>query len=258
MYKTMMISTLVAALCAFSSHGQNAAPLSLTGEVRALSIGSTANEPAEKKPSHIYLDDEKTKVRFVDGDTIKVLEGDFKRSYGRIEGINSLETYGAVHSFEKTSADYLLTIAHAATAFAQKGDWHCYTQERRDTYGRILVTCDDFAKAILAKGLAHAYSINDKPAPKEYLAAQKKAQKAQLGMWKYYIPTYIISSLHSKAEGARENYNRLISTKDGTTKKMQHKENYEICQNVCIENNASCMIYVPFQKRYTQRPYCLQ
>lgn len=218
----------------------------------------SALNAANRNTMEIYLDNAKTKVRFVDGDTIKVLEGEFERTYARIMAINSLETYGPVHSFAHTDADYLLTIAHEATSFATASTWHCHSEKRRDVYNRLLIKCDDLAKAMLTQGLAHAYSISDKPAPAEYLAAQKKAQTAHRGMWKYDVPDYIVTSLHSKEESARQNYNRLISTKDGTTLKMFHKENYKICQNVCTDDNTSCMTHVPFGKRYNQKPYCLK
>lgn len=213
---------------------------------------------SERIPCEITIDGEKAAVYFNDGDTFKILDGKFKKSSVRVAGFNTLETYGPVHSWSKNSPTYLLDMANQATKLAQEGGWNCTLEPGQDFYGRLLATCDDLAFALLSQGLAHAYSINKSPASKSYIAKQKAAQKKKLGMWKGGVPSFIIASLHSTDEGAKKTYNRMISTKDGHTERWQHDDSYGTCENVCLEQDESCMIYVPFGQRYGKnKPKCL-
>lgn len=211
----------------------------------------------EKKATTVTINDERVSVYFNDGDTFKVLDGSYKKSRVRIVGINTLENYGPVHSFMQNSADYLLSIAHAATGHVRKGSWHCIISEERDTYNRLLATCDDLARSLLEAGLAHAYSIDESPANQDYLRSQTKAQRKRVGMWKGGVPDFIITSLHSVSEGYDDSYNRLISAFDGHSEKWYHGQSYGTCENVCLDDDV-CMIYVPFKLRYgNKRPECL-
>lgn len=207
--------------------------------------------------SQITLDDDDVSVYFNDGDTFKILEGEYKGSSVRIAGFNSLETYGPVHGWMENTPEYLLEVANKATKEAQKGGWTCKLESGKDAYGRLLATCDDLALAQISKGLAHAYSIDSKPAKKSYVTAQGKSQKRKLGMWKGGTPEFVITSLHSVDEGSQKTYNRMISAKDGHNQQWQHEESYGTCENVCLEQDNSCMVYVPFEHRYKSKPDCL-
>lgn len=198
--------------------------------------------------SIMQINKELVSIHFSDGDTFKILQGVHKGSRVRIQGINALESYGPIHSWINTDADYLMTIAKEATSFAQKGSWSCSLEMNKDQYGRMLAKCDDFAISILEAGLAHAYSINNKPAYEEYLSAQNKAQRLKYGMWKYGKPEYIITSLHSFDSDAKKVYNRLINTQNGHSRKWFHDHKYQKCEQVC--QNKSCMLYVPYEQRY--------
>ena len=49
----------------------------------------------------------------------------------------------------------------------------------------------------------------------------------------------------------------MISPKTGLSKAYQHENAYGLCQKVCHE--GSCMIYVPFEKRYgLERADCVR
>lgn len=198
--------------------------------------------------SIMRINNELISVHFTDGDTFKILQGENKGSRVRIQGINALESYGPVHSWVNTDADYLMTIAKEATNFAQKGSWSCSLEKNKDKYGRIIAKCHDLAISILKAGLAHAYSVNDKNAYKEYLSAQNEAQKLKYGMWKYGMPEYIITSLHSFDSNEKQVYNRLVNTENGHSKKWFHDNKYQKCEQVC--QNKSCMLYVPYEQRY--------
>src|SRR5580658_5804948 len=161
----------------------------------------------QQNGSSIMLDGEETQVYFNDGDTFRILEGENKGSSVRVAGYNSLETYGPIHSWGENSTDYLYDISKKATKEAQKDGWTCELEHGKDSYGRLLATCDDLAFSLLSKGLAHAYSINKEPAMKSYLGKQKTAQKKKLGMWKGGVPDYIITSLHTADGSVKETFN---------------------------------------------------
>jgi endonuclease YncB( thermonuclease family) len=203
-----------------------------------------------RKTTTITLDGETTEVYFNDGDTFKVLDGIHDGRRVRVSGFNALESYGPVHEWLNNTPEKLYKISLLATDEARLGGWNCTLEDDVDAYGRLLASCDDLALVLLEKGLAHAYSITSKKAKKTYLAKQKIAQKEGRGMWAGGIPEHIITSIHSVSDGEKHTYNRLISTKDGSTLKMKHQEDYETCQKVCIEDGNSCMIFVPFNERY--------
>lgn len=207
--------------------------------------------------SQINLNNQNVQVYFNDGDTFKILEGKNKNASVRVAGFNSLETYGPVHSWMNNTAEYLFDVANEATVVAQQGGWNCVLEKGRDTYGRLLAICDDLAFSLISKGLAHAYSIDDKPAKSSYLTRQMQAQRNNLGMWQGGTPEYVVTSLHSADEGAKNTYNRLISAKDGHTKRWKHDDSYATCENVCFEEDDTCMIYVPYGNRYGNRAECL-
>jgi endonuclease YncB( thermonuclease family) len=198
-------------------------------------------------------------VYFNDGDTFKILDGKHRGLRARVTGLNSLETYGPVHQWQNSDADYLFTIAKRATEMVQTGSWTCLLEGGADGYGRLLARCDDLALALIKDGLAHAYSIDEKPALRIYLTAQKEAQAKGLGMWKSGVPNFIITSLHSANESDLPPYNRVISTSDGHSEKWQHERNYETCEKVCQPDEPSCMVYVPIDQRYgSSRASCLR
>lgn len=206
----------------------------------------------------VMLNGKKITVYFNDGDTFKVLDGEYKNKRARIEGFNSLENYGPVHSFANASKDFLYQMSNLASEHARSGTWNCSLKDEKDTYGRLLVVCDDLAHSLIKNGLAHAFSIDSSSAKESYVRLQKEAIENKVGMWKFGAPNYIITSLHSKDENGKSTYNRVISTIDGSTKEWKHDSVYSTCENVCLENENSCMIYVAFNQRYGDyKPECL-
>ena len=77
------------------------------------------------------------------------------------------------------------------------------------------------------------------------------------------MPPEIITSLHSAGEkdlkGKKAPYDRLVDTRTGVTRLRKHQSSYRTCEEVCIGEGplASCMVYVPFERRYNDRPDCL-
>jgi hypothetical protein len=119
--------------------------------------------------------------------------------------------------------------------------------------------CPDLIEDQIRKGLAHAMTVTDQPAPERYLKAQRLAQQERRGLWAHGVPAFVLTSLHSNDEGYEgKTYNRLVSTVTGSSTKWLHKDNYDECQWICHESGA-CMLYVGFMRRYgSSRAACLR
>lgn len=209
------ISTLALASCLFVSAAE-------AGEV----------------PSRVYLNGVPTPVYFNDGDSFKVLAGEHSGTRARLAGFNTLESYGPVHRWGTWHAKELYWLAKLATLNARQGVWHCTSDDlSTDTYGRILWYCPDLARDQIRRGLAHAMTINEKPSDPTYLAAQRQAIEARRGIWAHGVPAYVMTSLHSSTEGGGRDdgtqYNRMVSTFDGHSNSMAHKDAYDECEWIC-------------------------
>ncbi len=190
-------------------------------------------EPATK----VFLNGVPTPVYFNDGDSFRVLAGPLKGTRARLAGFNTLESFGPVHQWGDWTARELYYLAKEATLNARRGVWHCTSDMHKDVYGRILWDCPDLVVDQVQKGLAHVMIVGRPSAPPEYLAAQKAAIEAGVGIWAKGVPSYILTSTHSAAEEwgkGKKPYNRLVSTADGMSVKWLHNNVYEPCENVCF------------------------
>lgn len=233
-----------------------------------------ASEPkkkSKKKPKHerhdafgtIVLNSVKTKVHWTDGDSFKVSEGQYQGKGTRLVGYNALEAYGPVHSWGEWTGAELFEIAQRSAQMAASQEWVCSTDGKEDGYHRLLINCPALAIEMARTGYGLAYAVEgDVPVP-AVLAAQQEAIKAKLGMWKKGSAKGIITSLHSVGEDGDEAeakaYNRVVDTRTGQALRREHTHTYQTCEKVCEETDgdASCMIYVPFSRRYKQQPDCL-
>ncbi|MBM4342434.1 MAG: nuclease [Deltaproteobacteria bacterium] len=208
--------------------------------------------------SRVFLNGVPAPVFFNDGDSFTVLGGTLEGTKARLAGFNTLESFGPVHRWGNWSPHELYITAKMATLNARRGVWHCHSELNRDGYGRILWTCPDLIIDQIRKGLAHAMTVTEEPAPKDQLEAMAAAQAERRGIWAHGIPEFILTSTHSNDEGyPGATYNRLVSTRTGASRKWLHKDNYRDCQEVCHET-GSCMVHVHFSKRYgQQRAACL-
>lgn len=214
-----------------------------------------AKEPSSK----VYLNGVPTPVFFNDGDSFRVLSGPLQGSKARLAGFNTLESYGGVHRWGQWHPMELYVLAKKATLNARRGVWHCSSDMSQDTYGRTLWHCPDLARDQISKGLAHAMMPDQRVADASYMQMQQQAMQEKRGIWAHGVPEFILTSLHSANEDPLygEQYNRLVSTKDGHSEKWTHRETYEECQMVCHASGA-CMLYVDFKKRYgLSRASCL-
>lgn len=196
-----------------------------------------ASLPLAAEPlTRVKINGATTAVFFNDGDSFRIQSGPFKGAQTRLSGYNTLESFGPVHAWGDWTAKELYAIAKLATLTARRGEWSCEGDGSKDGYGRLLLFCRDLAKDLIAKGLAHTYSVDEKPGDAELMEAQRQAMKARIGMWAHGVPRFIMTSLHAKSEGGDKHgvtSNRLISTTDAHSDKWEHDDDYEECQKVC-------------------------
>lgn len=190
-----------------------------------------AKEPQTK----VFINGKPAPVFFNDGDSFRVLGGTYKATKARLAGYNTLESYGAVHSWGDWTAKEMYVIAKMATLHARKGVWHCETDGKTDTYGRMLLWCPDLAEDLVRRGYAHAMTIDDNPGKPELVAAQQEAIEAKRGLWAHGVPAFVLTSLHSVEEDVdgHGTYNRLVSTADAHSVKWKHTNRYSECDKVC-------------------------
>ncbi len=210
--------------------------------------------------SELALDGAPRPVRWIDGDTFRLLGGPDRGRSARLAGVNTLESYGPVHRWGSWRPGELLGIARQATRRVAAGRWRCRTGGGEDGYGRLLVTCPDAARALVRAGLAMVFSIGEAPDP-GLVALQRQAQTRRAGMWRKGVPPLIPSSVHSADEPGLTGgaYDRIVDTRTGMTEPRRHADVYRVCQEVCAGEGAerACMLWVPFERRYRNRPPCL-
>ena len=182
--------------------------------------------------SKVFLNGVPTPVFFNDGDSFRVLAGPLTGTRARLQGFNTLESYGRCHQWGSWTRRELGHYATLGTLNAQRGVWNCTSDMKKDFYGRILWNCKDLAIDQIRKGLAHAMSVTKDGADAALIAAQRYAIKHRKGMWAHGVPEYVMTSLHSTSEGW-EAYNRLVSSEDGHSNKWKHGNHYDHCQTVC-------------------------
>ena len=248
MYKARVITRALCCCCLF------------------LAVASLAGSKGKKPPKEkhdalgfITLNGTRTEVRWTDGDSFKIKEGERKGMGTRLVGYNTLEAYGPVHQWGEWTADELFALAKDSSHVAAATEWNCTSDGKLDGYHRLLVRCEKLAMEMARAGHGLAYAVDgEKPDP-EVVAAQAEAIKARRGIWEKGSTNGIITSLHSVGEDGGDEpsaYNRVVDTRTGAALKRMHTDKYESCQNVCLETDGqkSCMVYVPFKHRYRGQP----
>jgi endonuclease YncB( thermonuclease family) len=265
------LSLLLVAACSIgcpSPVGARSVPPATAAETSASASEPAAATAAEEpedvvSTAAIVLNGERVEVRWSDGDSFKIKAGVHAGRGVRLQRYNSLESYGPVHRWGTWTGAELYAIAKAAKDVGKAGVWSCTTAGEADHYGRILVDCPDLAREMVSAGVGHVYSVDEKPADAELIAVQADAQMRGAGIWAKGVPSGIVTSLHSKDEGSEGeggNYNRLIDAHTGASTQVRHDDVYAVCEEVCAGDPSapSCMLYVPFARRYRDRPDCLR
>ena len=213
---------------------------------------------AQVQTAVIILDGKEVSVVWDDGDTFAIQNSEgAKATRARLNGFNTLESYGPVHQWGEWSTTELYLVAKQAGVFAASKSWTCSDTKKGGGYGRILVDCPDLRTSILEAGLAHPFSIGT-AAPEADLTALKRGMERKAGMWAQGTPSVLVTSLHSQDEKPdKDAYNRVCSLESGECKAVTHTETYQVCQKVCVED--SCMVYVPYSQRYGEnKAHCLK
>jgi endonuclease YncB( thermonuclease family) len=202
------------------------------------------------------LDGERVPVRWTDGDGFRVEGGRLRGVAARLAGVNALEIYGPVHRFARAAPEDLLALARQSAGIAASGERRC-ASGKRDRYGRLLVDCPDAARELVRRGHAMVFAV-DRPADPDLLEAQRAAQAAGAGMWAWGVPRAIVTSAHSAADGG---YDRLVDPHTGRSEVRRHGRSHEPCAWVCAPGDGeppSCLLHVPYTRRYRDRPACLR
>lgn len=242
--------------------------LSALAAVAALLLGPSPAEarrrraPRPPTSATILLAGAWAEVRWTDGDTFRVLTGPLSGRTARLLGVNALESFGPVHRIGSAGGRALLAVAKGSAAVAARAAVRCDARGESDGYGRLLVTCPEVAEALVRGGHAMVFAV-DQDADRRHLALQHEAQQARAGMWAGGAPPLVPTSLHSADEpdlGARGAYDRIADTRTGLTEVRRHRRTYRPCEEVCLGDGAerACLTYVPYGRRYRDRPACLR
>ena len=209
-------------------------PIILTLVSLSLANHAMADEPRTK----VVVNGLMSPVYFNDGDTFRVLSGSLSGTKARLEGFNTLESFGPVHSWGRWSTRELYVNAKTATLHARRGIWRCSWDKRVDGYGRGLFKCPELAIHQIRAGLAHAMTVTADPAAPNLMDAQLEAQLNKRGIWAQGTPKWVLTSLHSVDErpDKPKAYNRLVSTVDGHSEKWVHTRRYKECEEVCVHS----------------------
>ena len=208
-----------------------------------------SKDKAEKKDTpQLILDDKTIDVFWDDGDTFGFFDEKGKKIKARLNGYNTLESYGPVHKWGDWTPQELYRFAKDSGDIARATVWKCKTLPKGGGYGRLLVDCPELRSELIRTGYAHPFSVN-KEAPRKDLEDLAFARNNKNGMWEKGTPNFLITSLHSQDEKPdKDAYNRVCDMNTGMCNAQDHTDVYSSCQEVCLQD--SCMVYVPYKKRY--------
>jgi endonuclease YncB( thermonuclease family) len=203
-----------------------------------------------------------TEVRWTDGDSFVVLSGGYAGRRARLAGVNALEAHGPVHRLGASDGRALLRIAERSAAVAAAAGGRCEANGAEDGYGRLLVRCPEAAEALVRTGHAMVLAVDGPPDP-GLVALQADAQRRRAGIWSGGAPRLVPTSVHSAGEaglGPRGAYDRIADTRTGASQVRSHDRVYRTCEEVCVGDGAdrACMVYVPYERHYRNRPPCLR
>ncbi|MCP4872586.1 MAG: nuclease [Proteobacteria bacterium] len=201
-----------------------------------------------------------TRVLWSDGDSFKFLDGARAGRGSRLQGYNTLETYGPVHRWGDWTSEELHAFAKESAGVAASRAWECTTKGLPDKYGRLLVECPDLRRHMIRTGTGHVYPFDEEPDP-ELVELQLQARLDEIGMWEKGRPEVILTSVKPFTE-ARGGQDWFVNGRTGESGRRGHQSEYQVCEEVCIEplrGKGSCLVYVPFAQRYgVGRADCLR
>lgn len=223
------------------------------------SRGHARREPTRAR---ILLGGAWAQVRWTDGDTFRVLDGPQAGRRARLQGVNTLESFGPVHRIGSAGGRALLAVAKESAAVAAAASIRCEVLGREDRYRRMLVSCPEVAEALVRSGHGMVFAVDADP-ERRLVQLQHDAQQARVGIWAGGAPPLVPTSLHSADErdlGPKGAYDRIADTRSGRAEVRPHARVYRPCDEICVGEGAerACMTYVPYERWYRDRPACLR
>ena len=221
--------------------------------------GRARREPTRVR---ILLGGAWSEVRWTDGDSFRVLDGPRAGRRARLVGVNTLESFGPVHRIGTAGGPALLAVARRSAAVAAAASIRCEVLGREDGYRRLLVSCPEVAEALVRSGHGMVFAVGAEP-ERRLVRLQHDAQQARVGIWAGGAPPLVPTSVHSADErelGPKGAYDRVADTRSGVTAVRPHARVYRPCEEICVGEGAerACMTYVPYARRYRNRPACLR
>ena len=218
----------------------------------------SAKDDAHEADGALLINGQRVSVKWSDGDSFTFVDGPYAGQGTRLVGYNTLESYGPVHRWGSWEREELFALTKGDAQVCASQEWECTTEGKPDAYNRVLVECPKLALEMVRKGRGLAYAVRGKP-DRIVLDAMHQAQRARRGIWEKGVPKDLITALHSFAENQGTEYktssNRVLDTHTGEAFLRKHTDFYQLCEEVCL--NDSCMVYVPFDRRYKNQPACL-
>ena len=222
----------------------------------ALALLLLGLDGGESSSSEVLLKGKPVGVEWSDGDTLTFTTGPRKGRRARLVGFNTLESYGPVHRWGSWQPAGLLQIALESRDIASSRSWECSLRKGKDSYGRFLLDCPEARRSMLRSGHAHVFAYDSEADPAD-LALQREARAEGRGMWAQGRPETLVTNVRADPEGRV--FLRVVSCRTGSTRAEHQREDYSICEEICHgpEVSGSCMLFVPWTRRYEDRPSCL-
>lgn len=195
----------------------------------------------------IVLDGREVHVRWADGDSLRIESGPLADEGARLAEFNTLESYQPVQRWGSWTYSQLAEVNSRATALARSQPWECSSTSQSGGFGRILIECPALRDEMLNRGLAHLFTIHT-PFDAPILDRQRAAQESARGIWARGVPSGIVTSVSSTADGHDRTFDRVVDTTTGQADRAFHDHAYETCQEVCHQD--ACMRYLPHDQRF--------
>jgi micrococcal nuclease len=231
-------------------------PIVLLLALLTLTAAPASAGEAGEVDATILLGGRRVEVTWTDGDTLTFRAGPRKGKHARLVGYNTLESYGPVHRWGSWSRSELHELALEAGERAAAKEWSCTLGRGKDSYGRLLLDCPEARRALLESGHGHVFAFDD-PADPADLQLQREARIDKRGIWAKGLPETLVTSVRAGADG--QVFLRVVTVRTGETRAMHQRQDYAVCDEICHgpEVNGSCMLFVPWELRYEDKPLCL-
>ena len=213
--------------------------------------------------SALLIDGQRIAVRWTDGDTFHVDSGPLRGRSVRLADVNALESYGPVHRIGTLRARPRSSSWRAPRRRrGRRRSGSCTAARRTATSTAGRWSAAPRRPPPWCRPATPWSSRWTRPADPGLLALQREAQAAGRGMWAGGVPPRLVSSLHSPRRARRGPARRLRPAGGHRHRRRQAGAPPPALPDLPggLPGRgplASCMRYVPIQRRYRNRPACL-